>query len=421
MSHATLITGIEDWLLSKALGDPDIRLLFEKLCTRLHAAGIPLERAALSWPTLHPLFRAEQAFWHLGKGAELEQYYHSSDGNEHWVKSPFYHMLQNGLATMRRRLTGPGQMLDFEVLQSFHDQGYTDYLLTATPFHIAETHTFSVGRSGIMSSWMTKRDTGFSDDDVEALSRIQKLFAIACRASIQRRVMGNIVEGYLGPTAGHKVLGGDIRRGDGSRLSAVVWFSDLRGSTRLSDTMDPDSYLQLLNTYFECTAQPVIDNGGEILNFVGDGVLAIFPITEKCPKDAAANAERAVRSAFTHRTEALAAGTPGAAPLDFGIGLAIGDVMFGNIGVPQRLAFSGIGKVVNTVTRIEAATKTLNSPVLAMQSFADAAPGDWRPLADITIEDFDRNVSLFALADLIEGARKGTGDGAAQIVSLPVK
>lgn len=401
MSHATLIAEIEDWLLRKALADPDIRTLFERLCHKLRGIGIPLERGALSWPTLHPLFHAEQAFWFPDKGAKLEQYYHSSSGNQHWLKSPFYAMLTHGLDTMRRRLDGAEAVLDFEVLHSFRTQGYTDYFLTSTPFRIAETSGFSGGRTGIMSSWMTRRDSGFTDDDLAALKRVQTMFAIACRASIQQRVMRNIAEAYLGATAGHKVLGGDIRRGDGERIPAVVWYSDLRSSTRLSDTMGADSYLQLLNAYFECTAQSVIDHGGEILNFVGDGVLAIFPIDGECPKYAASNAEAAVRAARQRRNEALRTGTPDGAPLDFGIGLAIGEVMFGNIGVPQRLAFSGIGKVVNTVARVESATKSLDMPVLALESFAKAARGEWHRIADITIPDFDRDVALFAPSSLL--------------------
>jgi adenylate cyclase len=252
-----------------------------------------------------------------------------------------------------------------------------------------------------MASWMTRRETGFADDDVAALERIQTVFAIACRASIQRRVMGNIADAYLGPTAGRRVLGGDIRRGDGARIPAVVWFSDLRGSTRLSDTMDADSYLQLLNRYFECSAQPVINNGGEILNFIGDGVLAIFPVDGECPRAASARAEKAAREAIDRCREAADHGTPGNAPLVFGIGLAIGDVMFGNIGVPQRLAFSAIGKVVNTVTRVEAATKRLDYPVLALQSFADAAPSDWVPAGRIEIADFDTLVDVYAPQDLV--------------------
>lgn len=419
MSHKILIDEIESWLIRKALADPDIRSLFERLCNRLVGCGIPLERAALSWPTLHPLFRAEQAFWYPDRGAELEQHAHAAVQNEQWLKSPFYHLLKNDLETIRRRLVGPSQLLDFEVLHSFQSQGYTDYLLTSTPFHIAETTKFSDGRSGIMSSWMTRRENGFTDDDIEALKRIQSVFAIACRASIQRRVMGNIAEAYLGPTAGHSVLGGHIRRGDGSSIPAVVWYSDLRGSTRLSDTMDPDSYLQLLNLYFECTAQPVIDNGGEILNFVGDGVLAIFPIREKCPLDAAARAEKAAREALELGNQARRKGTPGNAPLDFGIGLAIGDVMFGNIGVPQRLAFSGIGKVVNTVTRVEAATKSLGCPVLALGEFADVAPGDWVEVGEIGIADFDRSLPVFTPADLAD--REQAPSPLAKQITVPAK
>lgn len=406
MSHLTLTAVVEDWLLRKALSDPDISSLFERLCDRLRGIGLPLDRAALSWPTLHPLFRAEMAFWYPDKGAELEQYYHSQEGSESWTKSPFAHLARRQLSTIRRHLTGPDAVLDFEVLRSFRDSGYTDYLLTSTPFQIAETKGLPGFSSGIMASWMTRRDHGFTDADIEALERIQTVFAIACRASIQRRVMANIAEAYLGPTAGHRVLSGAIKRGDGARIPAVVWFSDLRDSTRLSDTMDAESYLALLNRYFECTAQPVIDNGGEILNFIGDGVLAIFPISEDCPKAAAASAETAARQALEHMRTAEREGTPASAPLRFGIGLAVGEVTFGNIGVRNRLSFSGVGKVVNTVHRVEAATKDLDTPVLALESFAKAAPGTWERAGETVIPDFDRSVDLFTFADALPAVRK---------------
>lgn len=401
MSHATLTAAIEDWLIGKALADPDIKDLFEKVCERLRAIGIPLDRAAVSWPTLHPLFRSEQVVWYPGDGAVLEQYAHDNETSEMWLRSPFHHVHSKDLSHMRRRLTGPGANLDFEVLETFRDKGFTDYLVTATGFRIANTQHFDGGGTGIMASWQSSRENGFTDDDIEALQRVQKVFAVACRASIQRRVMFNLADAYLGPTAGKEVLSGDIRRGDGERLRAVVWYSDLRSSTRLSDTMDPDSYLQLLNCYFECTAHPVIQNGGEILNFIGDAVLAIFPIVGDCPKRAAERAEKAVNEALHLQSEAEATGTPGNAPLRFGIGLAVGDVMFGNIGVPERLAFSGIGKVVNTVTRIEAATKHLGPRVLALKSFTEAAPSDWVSVGDIEISDFDRNIEVFTLPQLV--------------------
>ena len=398
MSHATFIASIEDWLIGEALGDPDITALFGTLCDRLHAIGVPLDRASLSWPTLHPLFRSEQVFWHRGKGTEFQQYIHETTQSDAWLRSPLYHVVAHGLSQLRRQLSGPGALVDFQVLEEFREQGYTDYLITASGFRVAEVDDFQGGKPGLIASWATRRERGFTDDDLDALKRIQTVFAVAARAAIQKRVMANLANAYLGATAGWQVLAGDIRRGDGDRIPAVVWFSDLRGSTRLSDGMDPDDYLALLNRYFECTAAPVIEHGGEILNFIGDGVLAIFPIDAGCPRAAAARAEAAVADALRLCAEA-AGSTPGGAPLRFGIGLATGEVMFGNIGVPSRLAFSAIGQVVNTVQRIETATKTLGLAVLADAAFAAAAPGDWPSAGEIEIRDYDRRIEVFTLRE----------------------
>jgi adenylate cyclase len=247
-----------------------------------------------------------------------------------------------------------------------------------------------------MASWATTRKDGFTDMDLEALSRIQTVFAVACRAAIQKRVMANLTSAYLGPTAGGRVLSGDIKRGDGERISAVVWFSDLRGSTRLSDEMAPDDYLALLNKYFECTATPVIEHGGEILNFIGDGVLGVFPIEgSDGVADATRRATAAVDDALRLCAEAISAGTPADAPLEFGIGLDIGDLMFGNIGVANRLAFSGIGRVVNGTQRIEAATKDMGYPVLATAAIAQAAPEHWIKAGKRCLADFQRELELF--------------------------
>jgi len=396
MSHAALIAEVEDWLIGKALLDPDITALFRRLCERLHGLGLPVDRAALSWPTLHPLFRAEQVVWSLDGGVELMQFEHATANNEKWRRSPFYHAHVSDLNQMRRRLTGPEARADFRILEELQAEGYTDYLLTSTRFRIAESEHFAGGSTGIMASWSTRRESGFSDDDFDALRRIQRFFAVACHASIQKRVMANLANAYLGPTAGARVLAGDIRRGDGERIPAVLWFSDLRGSTRLSERMDPDAYLGVLNRYYECTAAPVIEHGGEILNFIGDGVFAIFPVEAECPKAAAASAEAAARQALRLRDGAVDCGLPDGGTLEFGIGLSVGEVMFGNIGVPSRLAFSGIGRGVNAVQRIESATKTVGAPVLADRAFADSAPGRWESVGEVPLRDLARSVELFA-------------------------
>lgn len=376
MTHDGLIDEIESWLIDQSLDDPDIVELFEALCVRLGGVGVPLHRAALTWPMLHPLFRAEQIFWKIEHGAQLMQYDHATAQSENWLKSPFHHAVTHGLNRMRRRLTGPGALLDFEVLTEFRDKGFTDYLLTDSKFRVAEAQSFAKTGVGIIASWATKREGGFTDADIAALSRIQRIFAVACRITIQRRVTRNLANAYLGPTAGAKALSGEIRRGDGERIRAVVYYADLRGSTTLSEAMAPDDYLAFLRRYFDCAAQPVIDEGGEILDYIGDAVLAIFPIRGDTGTPAAVRAAvRAMERAIALRRE-IAPPDP-AAGMRFSISLAVGEVMFGNIGVPSRLSFSVIGPVVNEVARMDDASKTLGRAVLATPAIAAVDPGCW--------------------------------------------
>ncbi|QIE55279.1 adenylate/guanylate cyclase domain-containing protein [Pikeienuella piscinae] len=394
MAHDGLIEEIESWLIDRSLGDPDIEQLFQTLCVRLAGVGLPLDRAALTWPTLHPLFQAEQIFWNPTDGAKLLQYSHANQATEGWLKSPFFHVLTNGLDRLRRRLTGPESLLDFDVLKELRDQGFTDYLMTAAEFRIGEVEEFAKRGTGIIASWATKRESGFTRADLEALSRIQRIFAVACRVAIQRRVTANLVNAYLGPTAGWKALSGEIRRGDGETIRAVVYYADLRGSTTLSDAMEPDEYLALLRRYFDCAAQPVIDEGGEILDYVGDAVLAIFPIQgETGGPEAVRAATRAMERALVLRAE-----TTVAAPdpeMRFSISLAAGEVMFGNIGVPTRLSFSVIGAVVNEVARMDDASKSLGRAVLATRDIASVEPQNWVSLGMRELPGVSRPREIF--------------------------
>jgi len=384
---------IEAWLAAEALGEPDMVLLFDRLCMRLRNLGVPLDRAKLIWRTLHPLFRAEQILWREGERAQLLRLTHTPDGlAESYLKSPFRHVIHEGHAELRRRLTGDQARLDFDVLKDFAEQGFTDYLLTATRFR-TETATYQdSSETGLMATWSTKRSSGFGDDDLNALRRIQTPLAVASRVAIQQRLTSNLGDAYLGPTACRKVLNGDIRRGDGTTIDAVIWFSDLRGSTRLSNVMAPTDYLALVNRYYECTAQAVIDEGGEVLNFIGDGVLGIFPVSESGGRVAAERAEAAVGRAL----DCLNGLTDGP-PFDFGIGLTLGEVMFGNIGVPSRLSFSTIGRNVNQVQRIEKATATYGRRVLATAAFARVAPGNWQQIGVLDAPEFAGEVALYSM------------------------
>ncbi|MEM6942752.1 MAG: adenylate/guanylate cyclase domain-containing protein [Pseudomonadota bacterium] len=399
MSHEPLTAEIEDWLLQSALEDPEIAPLFETLCVRLRALGLPLDRVMLSWVILHPLFGTEELVWRPDEPLELEQRPHAALGNAVWWASPLAHVHVKRLDTFRRRLTGPDALLDFLVLEHFRDSGFTDYLITAASFSIGALSDFLGGTTGMMASWSTKRETGFSVADLTALERIRKPLAVAVHAALQRRVLDNVATTFLGATAGARLLKGEIKLGDGETIPAVLWFSDLRGSTRLSDAMDPSDYLALLNIYYACTAAPVIEAGGEILTFIGDGVLAGFRVGEGDVKAAVARAETAMVEARTRREAALAEGTPADAPLEFGIGLALGEVMMGNIGVPSRLAFSGIGTAVNRAQRIEASTKRLGRPVLAERAVVELSERQWTASETLTLDGLAAPVELFAPAD----------------------
>lgn len=397
MQHDVLTGEIEAWLIERTLAVPDIVELFGDLCVRLHGAGIPLDRAALSWPTLHPLFQAEQIFWRREQGAELHQHREEMLRGEAYLRSPFHHAHKHNLERLRRRLTVPETLLDFPVLLELQQAGFTDYLLTATRMSIGRVDSYDGGEVGLMASWATRREGGFSPSDVVALSRIQKVFAVACHASIQMRVMEALADAYLGPTAARRVLAGDTRLGDGERIRAVVWFSDLRGSTWLSGTMRPEDYLAYLSDYYACSAEPVIAEGGDIIDFIGDAVLAIFPVRGDIGGPEAVRAATRAMNAALDRLDAYRAGGKGP-EMQFSIALAMGEIMFGNIGVPSRLSFSAIGSVVNTVSRIDLMTKDLGRAVLVTEEIAGVDPEAWTPLGAWPLADLDRPVRLFAPA-----------------------
>ena len=369
------IDGIADWLMSSALGRTGVDSIFEGCCQRLHAAGVPLVRAMTGFRTLHPLVASVNLVWRLNQGVDLNPILHEQAfSTEEWHRSPMRHLVRHRIAFLRRRLAGPHAVVDFPVLEELREVGVTDYLCYVTPF-ANETDADS-GARGIMGSWATDRSSGFSEEDLRVFARIQRRFAVACKVQIQDRITRNVLETYLGPDAGARVLDGQIRRGDGERIHAVIWYSDMRDSTRLADRLDPRAFIELLNRYFECTAGAVLAGGGEVLRFVGDAVLAIFPIREG-GDDARTAAERALAAARDaeqrlSRTNERLAETAGE-PIGFGLGLHVGDVMYGNIGVPERLEFSVIGPAANEVARIEDLTKELGRAVLLSAAFAEVA------------------------------------------------
>ena len=398
MSRQTLVNALGEWLIDQALSQPDIVAMFEQVCNRLYAIGVPLSRARLTWPTLHPLFQAETILWIPGAETEFEQFKHQDEASEEWLKSPMNYVLENEVDTLRRNLDGPNKLLDFPLMKELAAEGQTDYLMTASAFNSSTVRNTRM-ESGILVSWCSRRAGGFSEEDLSALKKIQRRLAVACKSAIQQRIAHNITGTYLGMHAGNEVLEGAIKLGDGRSTRAVVWYTDMRNSTALADTMPPEEFLKLLNDYFECTAGAAIAFGGEVLDFIGDAVLAIFPYDEEETGKAQAIscATMAMEKSIVLASEANARrAAEGKTCFDFGIGINTGTLMFGNIGVASRLSFSVIGQTVNEVERIETLTKAIESKAVVSAEIAAQEPKKWHSLGPQRLNGVAHESELFA-------------------------
>ena len=387
---------VSDWLIGRALGDTAIEALFGGLCERLAEAGLPLWRVHVGLSTLHPMFEAMTCTWRRGEGTSTTSYRHGDREQERWRQSPYRHMTETGARVLRRRLEGANAELDYPILEEFKDQGATDYLALLTPF--SERPDTIQRLDGMISSWTTDRDGGFDDGQIAAIERLEPRLGVAIKMRAREQTAVNVVSAYLGTSAGKRVLDGHIRRGDGETLNAAIWYSDLRGSTAMADGMPPADFLGVLNAYFECTAGAVLDHGGEVLRFIGDAVLAIFPV------DGPGGGERAARMALAAATDAegrmavvnAERADSGEGGLDFGLGLHVGELMYGNIGVPERVEFSVIGPAANEVARLEGLTKELGRRVVMSAAFARLLPRECESLGRHRLRGVGAEQEVFA-------------------------
>ena len=291
--------------------------------------------------------------------------------------------------TLRRRLSGPDAQLDFSVLHDLSGIGATDYL--ALPIDSAYGGHYMV-------SYVTDRITGFSEREITDLTRISQRLGVVFDMYSQRAIVNNLLNAYLGAKTGPKVLDGQIRRGTGEAITAVLWSSDLRGFTARSDRLPEGRTITILNALFDAQAQVIHDHGGEILKFIGDGLLAIFAI------DAAVPAREATRAAFDAATQALEAvrllsEDPAMAdepPLEIVVALHVGTVMYGNIGAANRLDFTVIGPAVNLTSRVEAIAKAINVPIIVTDAFAAAFEGPLISLGRHRLRGLSEPHELFA-------------------------
>jgi len=380
-----------NWLVEDAWKATSAEDLVQRFAEALSEAGFPLLRLRLLVRTLNPLLMGRGYSWMRGvdKVEEFELTYEAVQGAQ-FQDSPFAAILK-GEGGIRRRLEGPNPLLDYPVLEDLVQEGATDYVVMPL--------RFSDGQVNIITM-VSDRPGGFSTDELGPLYEILPNLARQLEAHAQRTTSMTLLQTYLGRNAGSRVMDGLIKRGDGEDLHAVVWYSDLRGSTGLAESLSREDYLDGLNEYFDSVAGAVIEHGGEVLKFIGDAVLAIFAIDDRESRNpqACAQALDAVRDAEARmaaaNTERAARGQPA---LRFGTSLHRGDLTYGNIGTMKRLDFTVIGPAVNEAARIEALCKTLDTPVLISEAFAKSIDGQLEPLGLHSLRGVRAKQAIFTL------------------------
>ena len=376
---------VVDWLDQ---GAPPARLpqdVLLHLCRRLVQLGLSLYRVAVFVRTLHPNVAGRSFIWNADRDeVELNSAEYGLQDSAQYLQSPI-RVIFTEKTDLRRRLCDPACPADFPILADLRQEGATDFLALPMHFLDGEVHA---------ASFATRRPGGFTDAEVTALNALMPAFSRVAEIYALRRLARNILDAYLGAKAGEKVLSGQIRRGDGEEIRAVIWFCDLRDSTPLAGSMSREAFLALLNQYFECVLGPVEAHKGEILRFIGDAALAIFPIGNDPAAVACAKALDAAKDSIS-RMEKLNATR--SRPLRFGIGLHLGLVLYGNIGTPTRIQFTVIGAAANEAARIESLCKTLKVNLLISEQVARHLARRPKSLGKHALRGVGEPIELFTL------------------------
>jgi adenylate cyclase len=388
--NAPEIQKIVDWLIDGARSAPTPVALMKETCERLLAAGVPLWRAGAFVQTLHPDVFGRSFIWRDGAEVVVNTASFDLPESPEFTRNPLAILYASG-HEVRYRLDDP-ESKRFPFFEDMRAEGVTDYIAIPLRFTDGSVHA---------TSWSTRHPDGFTDGQLDALRTIMVPFARLGEIFALRRTAATLLDTYVGNRAGERILAGQIRRGHAETMQVAIWLSDLRGFTALSDRLAPEIVVDVLNQYFDCQVPVIRKHGGEILKFMGDGLLAVFPIA----KDKGNIGEvcgRVLEAAREARANVDAMHYPSGEAVErfrFGVALHIGDILFGNIGGSSRLDFTCIGPAVNLAARLEKIAGRLKRTVVASAGFAGICTNDWMDLGEFPIAGFSRAQRVFGLRE----------------------
>jgi adenylate cyclase len=383
-----------DWLARGARSAPTPVAVMAQTCERLVDAGVPLSRAAAFVRTLHPDTYGRSFVWRPGSEVVVNSADFDIEESPEFKRSPIA-IVHNTGKELRYRLDDP-ESRRFPFLDDMRAEGMTDYILLPLLFTDGSVH---------VSSWGTKHPAGFADEELDALRRMSWPFARLAEIYAMRRTATALLDTYVGNRAGERIWAGDIRRGHAETMQAAIWLSDLRGFTALSDRLQPEVVVDILNQYFDCQVPVIRQHGGEILKFMGDGLLAVFPIAKDGSNlgEVCSRVREAAHQARGNVDAMLFRNGDGVERFRFGLALHIGGILFGNIGGVSRLDFTCIGPAVNLTARLEKIAGQLKRSVVASSAFAGVMTDGWTDLGEFPIAGFSKPQRVFGLRDEASG------------------
>jgi adenylate cyclase len=388
--NASELHQITDWLIDGARSVVNSPRLMAEVCERLVEAGLPLWRVGIFVRTLHPEIYGRNFIWKPGAEVEFGTVDFKILDSPDFHSSPLFIVFQEGLE-VRARVDDP-QSRRFPIVEGMRAEGVTDYLALPLLFTDGAVHA---------SSWTTRQPGGFTDEQLAALRQIATPLARVIEIVSLRRMASSLLDTYVGNRAGERILGGQIRRGHTESMNAAIWLSDLRGFTALSDRLPSETVVDILNQYFDCQVAAIRSHGGEVLKYMGDGLLAVFPIDEYVG-DEQQVCSRVLEAAQQSRASVAELQYPIGDVIErfrFGVALHVGRILYGNIGGGNRLDFTCIGPAVNLAARLEKIASRLHRTVVASEGFAGICRGGWSDLGEFPIAGFSKAERVFGLID----------------------